>query len=201
MDLMKLSGVFPDRTRARRDRCSSGVAQSRPRRVARRVAPWLLASAVLVSSGCVYGFAAAGGGLPKNLRTVAVLPFENMTPVAEIQREVFEGVRRAMNARLNLRDAAEASADVLVKGVIQRYEIDLPVGVAADPRQATSARRKLQLVVDLEIIDQTTGEVLVDRKGLSRESQYAEGAELKGRKDAVEQMINELIDGMQSQGW
>ncbi len=186
---MKRSGDFPERV------------QRDSRRRKRRTFLALLGAAVLSTTGCIYGFAAAGGGLPKNLRTVAVLPFENMTPVPEIQREVFEGVRRAMNNRLNLRDAAEDNADVLVKGVIQRYEIDLPVGVTADPRQATSARRKLQLVVDLEIIDQTTGEVLVDRKSLSRESQYAEGAELKGRKDAVEQMINELIDGMQSQGW
>ena len=36
----------------------------------------LIALLVLVA-GCAYGF--AGGGLPKEIRTVAVLPFDNLT--------------------------------------------------------------------------------------------------------------------------
>jgi hypothetical protein len=152
---------------------------------------------LLLLGGCLYGF--TGGGLPRDLRTVAVLPFENLTAVPEVQREVFEAVRRAMQDRLNLRDAPVDRADVLVTGVIREYEVDLPVGVTADPSQATTARRKLQLVVDYEIVNQRTGELLRDKKGASREAQYAEGAELRGRRDAIEQMVNELIDEMLSQ--
>ena len=46
-------------------------------------------------AGCwPYGF--AGGGLPSNIHTVAVLPFENETPQAELQREVWEALRGEM---------------------------------------------------------------------------------------------------------
>lgn len=157
----------------------------------------LLLAPLPLLGGCLYGF--TGGGLPRDLRTVAVLPFENLTPVPEVQREVFEAVRRAMQDRLNLRDSPVERADVLVTGVIREYEVDLPVGVTADPAQATTARRKLQLVVDYEIVNQKTGELLRDKKGATREAQYAEGAELRGRRDAIEQMVNELIDEMLSQ--
>ncbi|HMS03921.1 MAG TPA: LPS assembly lipoprotein LptE [Gemmatimonadaceae bacterium] len=157
----------------------------------------LLLAPVATLAGCLYGF--TGGGLPRDLKTVAVVPFENLTAVPEVQREVFEAVRKAMQDRLNLRDAPVERADVLVTGVIRDYEVDLPVGVTADPSQATSARRKLQLVVDYEIVNQRTGEMLREKKGASREAQYAEGAELRGRRDAIEQMVNELIDEMLSQ--
>ncbi len=151
----------------------------------------------LALSGCLYGF--SGGGLPRELRTVAVLPFDNLTAVPDVQRELFEAMRKAMNDRLNLRDAAAERADVLVTGTIKEYEVDLPVGVVADPRQATSARRKLQLVVDFEIVNQRTGALLKSQNGARREAQYAEGDEARGRRDAIEQLINELIDDMLSQ--
>lgn len=163
----------------------------------RRMMSGAMLASMLLLGGCLYGF--SGGGLPRELRTVAVLPFDNLTPVPEVQRELFEAMRKAMNDRLNLRDATADRADVLVTGTITEYEVDLPVGVTADPRQATSARRKLQLVVDIEITNQLTGEILKDAKGSRREAQYAEGDEARGRKDAIDQLLNDLIDDMLSQ--
>ena len=149
-------------------------------------------------AGCLYGF--AGGGLPRHIRTMAVLPFENETPVPEVQREVFESLRASLQDRLNLRDAPEARADLLVTGVISRYEVDLPVGVNADPRQATTARRKLQLVVEVQMTDQseTGGGRELYKLTITREAQYAEGQELEGRRQAIEQLANEIIDKAQS---
>lgn len=173
------------------------VPRVRQRRAVARIPMLAALLAVLSLSGCLYGF--SGGGLSRELRTVAVLPFDNLTPVPEVQRELFEAMRKAMNDRLNLRDAPAERADVLVTGTIKEYEVDLPVGVTADPRQATSARRKLQIVVDFTITNQRTGEILKEAAGSRRESQYAEGGEARGRKDAIDQLINNLIDDMLSQ--
>jgi hypothetical protein len=170
----------------------------RSTRAARRTAIAALAVGALLLNGCLYGFS-SGSGLPKNLRSVAVQPFDNQTPVPELQRELFEQFRKGMRDRLNLREAPEARADVVVRGVILRYDVDLPAGVSADPRQTTSTRRRLQIVIDVEIIDQTTGRTLVKRAGLSKEGQYAEGGEATGRKNAIESLVNELLDGAQSQ--
>jgi len=162
-----------------------------------RYARCLAVMPLLALTGCVYGF--SGGGLPRELRTVAVLPFDNLTPVPEVQRELFEAMRKAMNDRLNLRDAPADRADLLVTGTIKSYDVDLPVGVNADPRQATSASRKLELVVDFVVTNQTTGVILKEANGSRRESQYPEGGEARGRKDAINQLINTLIDDMLSQ--
>jgi hypothetical protein len=153
---------------------------------------------LLLSLACFpYGF--AGGGLPSHVRTVAVLPFENETSSPELQRELLDELRRELQGRLGLRDAPVERAHALVRGTILRYDTDVPIGYSADPTQAVTARRQLQIAVDVELIDQTTGRTLWQRKGLSANGEYAERNEVEGRRRAVEQLVNEMIEGAQSQ--
>ncbi len=152
---------------------------------------------LLLLAGCLYKF--SGGGLPGHIKTVAVLPFENQTAATELTLELSTALRKAMESRLGLRDASEARANAVVRGSITKYEPDVPVAFSADPTQATSARRRLQISVDVEIVDQTTGKTLWERKGLSAEGEYAERNENEGRKQALERIVNDVIDGAQSQ--
>ena len=156
-----------------------------------------LAALGALLGGCAYGF--AGGGLPPHIKTVAVLPFENETPAAGLQRELWDLMRRDVENRLGLRAASETRADAVVRGRILRYEPDIPVGYSADPSQARTARRRLQIAVDVEIVDQSTGKALWQRRSLVAEGEYAEQAELTGRRLAVEKIVNEVIAGAQSQ--
>jgi hypothetical protein len=151
----------------------------------------------LLLSACIYGF--AGGGLPGHVRTVAVLPFENQTASPEIQRELLEELRRGLESRLGLRSASEARAHAVVRGTITKYEPDVPVAFSADPNQATSARRRLQITLDVEILDQTNGRTLWQRRGLSAEGEYAERAEPEGRRQAITRIVNDVVEGAQSQ--
>lgn len=153
---------------------------------------------LLVLAGCIpYGF--TGGGLPSHVRTVAIVPFENQTATPEIQRELTDALRTRLHDRLGLRDASEAKANAIVRGTIQRYETDIPIAFTADNRQVTSARRLLHLVVDIEIVDQVTGKTLWQRKALQAEGQYEERAEAVGRKQAIDKIVNDLVEGAQSQ--
>jgi hypothetical protein len=155
-------------------------------------------SLALVLAACwPYGF--AGGGLPSHIRTVAILPFDNETPVPELQREIFELMRRQLQGRLGVRDASEARADAVVRGRILRYDADVPVGFSADPNQATTASRKLQITIDVEIVDQTTGRTLWERRSLTADANYSERGESAGRRDAIERLVNQVIEGAQSQ--
>lgn len=158
----------------------------------------LLPASLLVLSGCLYGFS-GGGGLPRNLRSVAVQPFDNQTASADVQREVLEATRKVMRDRLNLREATEQKADVVVRGTIVRYEVDLPAGASADPRQTASTRRRLQLVIDIEIVEQSSGRSLFKKQGMTMEGQYPEGGEANGRRDAIDSFVSQLVEGMQSQ--
>jgi len=155
-----------------------------------------LACALLLS-GCLYGF--AGGGLPSHIRTVAVLPFDNETPAATLQSQLHDRLTREIAGRLGVRTAGEGSADAIVRGRIRRYEADIPASYSADPARANTARRRLEIIVDVEILDQTTGRSLWTRSGLRAEATYDERNEEDGRERAVEQIVNDVIAGAQSQ--
>src|SRR5918998_1021354 len=126
----------------------------------RRFGTLSLTIALVLASACGVRYGFAGGGLPAHIRTMAVPPFENETSSPELQRELFELLRRDLRGRLGVREGAEATADALVRGTIKTYDVDIPVGFSADPPQAVSARRKLQVTVDIEIVDQSNNRVL-----------------------------------------
>lgn len=157
----------------------------------------LTAIPLLALAGCWYGF--AGGGLPSHVRTVAVLPFDNETSTSELPLELQEALRSALRSRLGLREASEERANAIVRGKVARLELDVPVAFSANPNQATSARRRLRVQVDVEIVDQVTGKVLWSRTGMTADGEYAEGGEAQGRKQAIERIVNDVIEGAQSQ--
>jgi hypothetical protein len=144
-----------------------------------------------------YGF--AGGGLPPGIKSVAVLPFDNETATPDLQRDVTEALRRELAGKLGLREAPENRANAVVRGTILRYDPDMPIGFSADPQRAATARRKLQITVDVSIIDQATGKPLLEKRGLIAEGEYAESAELAGRRLAIEKLVDEIVRGVQSQ--
>lgn len=159
---------------------------------------WLVAvSAVCASCGVSYGF--SEGAFPKHVRTMAIVPFDNQTAAAELQGELYESMRKELQKRLGVRDATQERADALVRGTIVAYDVDVPIAFSADPRQAVSARRRLQITVDVEILDQTTGKVLWQKKGLRAEGEYAERSEPTGRRLAIEKIVSDIVEGAQSQ--
>ena len=156
-------------------------------------------SLVLVALTACFPYGFTGGGLPSHIRTVAIVPFENQTSTPELSRELIDALRSRLHDRLGLRDAAEAKANAIVRGSIQRYEVDIPIGYTASNKAATTARRMLQIVVDIEMVDQVTGKTLWQRKGLLAEGQYEERGEATGRKQAIDRIVSDVIDGAQSQ--
>ena len=156
-------------------------------------------SLVLVALTACFPYGFTGGGLPSHIRTVAIVPFENQTATPELPRELSDALRTRLHDRLGLRDASESKANAIVRGTVQRYEVDIPIGFSAGNRQATTAKRRLELVVDIEMVDQVTGKTLWQRKGLLAEGQYQERGEADGRKQAIDRIVNDIIEGAQSQ--
>lgn len=154
---------------------------------------------MLVLAGCGVRYGFSEGAFPAHVRTMAILPFDNQTPSPELQSELFESMRRELQRRLGVRDAPQDRAHALVRGTISGYDADVPVAFSADASQAVSARRRLQITVDVEILDQTTGKILWQRKGLRGEGEYAERAEPEGRRLAIEKIVNGIVEGAQSQ--
>ncbi len=131
---------------------------------------------------------------------MAIQPFDNETPAPELQREIFEAMRKELQSRLGVRDAPLERADALVRGVVRTYDVDVPVGFSANStQQAVTSRRKLQITLDVQIIDQTNGKTLWEKKGLRAEGEYAERDEVAGRREAIKRVVNDIVEGAQSQ--
>ncbi|HMA22622.1 MAG TPA: hypothetical protein VKP00_01480, partial [Gemmatimonadaceae bacterium] len=73
-----------------------------------------------------------------------------------------------------------------------------PVGFSANPQQAVSARRRLQITIEVEIVDQSNGRALYSNKSLRQEADYNERAEQDGRRQAIDKIVQQIIDGVQS---
>jgi hypothetical protein len=146
----------------------------------------------------MYGF--AGGGLPEGIRTVAVLPFENLTSDPTLTAEINAAVREAVQDRLGLRQAGENQADALVRGTITRYEPDLPVSfTGGDNNRVNVTGRLVQIVVSVEILNQRDDRVLWKRDGLVLEGNYETGRESEGRRKALQNLVTNIVEGAQSQ--
>ena len=130
---------------------------------------------------------------------MAIIPFENDTPEPALTQEVNDAVREAIERRLGLRLAGEATADAIVRGRVVRYDPDMPVALVRGEGQATVTRRKVLLTVDVEIVNQREGKTIWKRQGLSAEGEYDPPQEAAGRKVALQKLVNDIVDGAQSQ--
>src|SRR5262249_17383354 len=101
--------------------------------------------------------------------------------------------------RLGVRDAAQDRADAVARGGISSYDVDVPVAVSSIPNQAVSARRRLLVTIDIEIVEQANGGGVFQRKGMRGEWDYDERAEAEGRRQALQKIVNDIVEGAQSQ--
>jgi hypothetical protein len=150
--------------------------------------------AVAALAGC-YHF--AGGGLPPHIHSIAVVTFDNQTASPDLPKELYDEMHRELEKKLGVRDAPQDRADALVHGVISQYESDVPVSFSANP-QSVTARRRLQITIEIEIIDQSNGHVLFQNKTMREEADYAERAEPEGRRQAIAKIVQKVVEGVQS---
>jgi lipopolysaccharide assembly LptE-like protein len=134
-----------------------------------------------------------------NIKTVAILPFDNETPEPALTTEVATAVHQAIEGRLGLRPSGEQSADAVVRGRITRYDADLPLAVQTGTGQANVTRRQVQITVDIAIVDQRDGKTLWQNQSLTVLGDYQPPSEAEGRKVALDKLVTEIVNGAQSQ--
>jgi hypothetical protein len=158
----------------------------------------LLALVGVAAGGCLYSF--AGGGLPGHIRTVAILPFDNQTAEPTLTLEVTEAITEAMEGRLGLRPASEATADAIVRGTITRYAPDIPLSFqTGQAGNVNVTRRRVQLSITVEVYDRLEDRILWQRNGLMVDGEYEPPNERQGRVTALEKLVTDIVDGAQSQ--
>ena len=138
---------------------------------------------------------------PTDVKTVAILPFENLTVGPDADGRDLRVVREAMQDRLGLRQAGENQADAIVDRHDHR-------GTSPTCRSPSRGRRRQKGTSHAPAAPDHGGredhrpahrEVIWENKGLIVEGDYETGKERDGRKKALEKLTTNIVDGAQSQ--
>lgn len=153
----------------------------------------------LLLVGCNYSFR-AGSFPPPHIRTIAIVPFENDTPRFELSGELYDQLLRNLPAALGIRTAGADVADAIVRGSIQRYDVIAPNYRAAQPGQpAQVLQRQVNLSVSVEIVDLVENVILWESSNVTAQGEFPEGEpEDQGRLEAIELLVQKIVDGAQS---
>lgn len=160
----------------------------------------LAATFSLSIPGCVYSFR-AGSFPPEHVRTIAVVPFENETARFEISGEIYDQLLRNLPRALGIRTAGEDVADAVVRGTIVRYDVVAPnYRAGAEGQPAEVLQRQVTLTVRVEIVDLVENVILWEDRNVSAQGQFLEASENEdvGRAEAIELLVQKIVDGAQS---
>lgn len=165
-----------------------------PRR--RSLAAVLLA---LAAGGCLYSLS-GGGGLPEHIGTMYVPPVENETSRFTLTERLTQSLLEAVRGRLGAQVASENNADGVIRVTLTGYDdqamnFEAREGIGADVFQ-----RRITLVARVEIVDLQRDETLFS-SSVRGTGEYApeEETEEAGIDQALENLLQKIVDGAQSQ--
>jgi Lipopolysaccharide-assembly len=159
-----------------------------------------LGAAALGLAGCNYSFR-AGSFPPEHIRTIAVQPFENETNRFELSGEVYDELLRNLPRALGIRTAGEDIADAVVRGSITRYDVVAPnYRAAAEGQPAQVLQRQVSIAVSVEIVDLVENVILWESRSVIAQGEFLESSETEdvGRAEAIELLVQKIVDGAQS---
>jgi outer membrane lipopolysaccharide assembly protein LptE/RlpB len=136
-----------------------------PRPAARGLVAIVLACAL--AGGC--GYSLTGSTLPAHIRTVAVPVFVNRTQEPGVENFITRAVAEAFTTSSGLKVVDPAGADAILEGEIVGYALQpLSYNQAANVREY-----RLVVTVNLRFKDATSGEMLLDEKGVQEKSDFS----------------------------
>lgn len=155
--------------------------------------------AVLLVAGCNYSFR-AGSFPPPHIQTIAIEPFENETNRFELSGELYDQLFRNLPPALGIRSAGADVADAIVRGSITRYDVVAPNYRQGGAGQAPQVlQRQVNIAVSVQIVDLVQNVILWESNGVTAQGEFAEGSpEEGGRQEAIELLVQKIVDGAQS---
>jgi hypothetical protein len=165
-----------------------------------RTASAALALALLLA-GCVYSF--TGGGLPRHIRTVAVLPFENVTTQGLLSTDLQLALQEALPRNLGVRLADQGVADAVIRGRITGYNESTPnIRPATGQTAPAVIQQEIRITFEAEIYDLRENRSIWQVRSLSGIGTFApeRGEQFTtGKARAIEDLVRKVIEGAQSQ--
>lgn len=151
------------------------------------------------SSGCLYRF--RGGNFPEHIRTLSVDPIVNDTPRLELTGEIQDRLLRDLPRALGVRPASPEEADAVVRLRITSYQVNTPnYRPGAGGQRTEVLQRQVMITAQVQIIDQVNNEIYWEDTALRGEGQFLEAADSEevGRSEAIELLVQRIVDGAQS---
>lgn len=164
---------------------------------------WGYAAAVLALlglSGCNYTFQ-AGSGFPPYVQTLAVVPFDNETDRFEVSQELHDLILEELPRTFGLRTAGEEFADAVVRGSVRQYSVEAgSYRPEAGGDRTQVVQREVRVSVEVQVVDLVNSIVLWESQSLSATGEYLEatGTEQEARELALERLVQDIINGLQS---
>jgi hypothetical protein len=148
---------------------------------------------------CNYSF--TGGGLPPHINDVYVTPIDNRTTQFELTDPFTQGLQDAVRSRLGVQLSSREEADAEIRAEITRYSDDASNFAGRENIGAQVFQRRVSITARVEIVDLSTNEIVWSSTSVSGVGEYAPDNETEaaGRELALENLIQKIIDGAQSQ--
>ncbi len=170
-----------------------------------RIAAGAAAASALLLGACNYGLS-GGGGFPAQIKTVCIEPFDNQTDHTELTGALFSALNSKVPGALGLRPGdCKGGADATIRGKITRYD-DSAVNHAANLNPNAGSQtsqqqvQQVQVGVSVQIIDRKRNVLLWESSTVTGQGKYQQGQpDANGKKQAVDMLVQAIIDGAQSQ--
>ena len=125
---------------------------------------------ILLSCACGYHVAGRADLLPKEIRTIAVPAFENLTTRYRLTQSLPAAITREFLSRTRYRVTGEPDqADAILYGAVVNY---FAYPTVFDPRTGRAAGVQMVVVLDVRLIERKTGRMLYQRSGWSVQQRY-----------------------------
>lgn len=170
-------------------------------RVSARLATLCAVLIALPLAACNYGFS-GGGGFPSHIRTVFIAPLGNETVQFDVEQQIFRALAERLPRSLGLRLAGESAAHAIVRGTVVRYENAAQnYRPGGDIGTVEVLQHQVQITMSLQIIDVRDNVILYEAQGITGRGEYRPDTQLEdiARRKAIEFLIQQIIDGAQSQ--
>jgi hypothetical protein len=113
---------------------------------------------VMVASSCGYHEVGTHPTLPPDVKTIAVLPFANDTPIFKIEQEITSAVASNLIERTQYKVVSRRrGADAILEGVVKREGESV---VALNPATGSATTLQIEVEIGVRLVDLHTKKIL-----------------------------------------
>lgn len=113
----------------------------------------------LFTVACGYRVGSTGPGLPPNIRSIGIVPFENTTLTYRIEQTLTSAVRHEFLTRTSYRVESDTNTDATLSGVVTAVYSS---PIVFDPSSGRTTEVLLTVGLRVRLVNNATGEVLFE---------------------------------------